>query len=293
MKGNIPFFWRETILSLKRNMLLNIASASTVMVLTFILGFFILIVVNINNITSQAMSTLKVKAILSDQLSLNKVGQLKVRILKIPSVESVVYISREEGLKKLKEKFKGKVDLENVPKTTLPNILEIKVDKPEHMFTVADEIEKYPGIVKANFVEGKLIDNLIRLSRFIYISGIIIIIVLLISAVFLIGNTIRLTVFSRRKEIAIMELVGASRWFIRGPFIIEGLLHGVVGSGIAVLLLNPLYFWCAKGILQQMSFIPIRPPGEVLLELNLLLIGTGILVATMASNIAVNKHLKI
>jgi cell division transport system permease protein len=293
MKGNIPFFWRETILSLKRNLLLNIASASTVMVLTFILGFFILMVVNINNITNQAMSSLRIKAELSEQLNLNKIGQLKVRILKNPSVESAAYISKEAGFKKLKEKLKGKVDLDNLTRNPIPNVIEIKVGKPENIFPVADEVRKYPGIVTVTFGEGKLIDNLIRLSRFIYISGIIIILLLLISAVFLISNTIRLTVFSRRREIAIMELVGASRWFIRGPFIIEGLLHGVVGSGIAVILLNPLYFWCAKGILQQMSFIPIRPPGEVLLELNLLLVGTGILVATIASHLSVNRYLKL
>ena len=130
MKGNIPFFWRETILSLKRNLLLNIASASTVMVLTFILGFFILMVVNINNITNQAMSSLRIKVELSDQLSLSKTGQLKVRILKIPSVESASYVSKEEGFRKLKEKLAGKVELDNLTRNPIPNVIEVKVGKP-------------------------------------------------------------------------------------------------------------------------------------------------------------------
>ena len=293
MSGNLPFFFREVTQSIRRNLMLNIASAATVFVLTFLLGFFMLSINNINHITGEIMKTLHIRVVLADELSLDKAGKLKFRILKHPDVDMVRYISREQGFEKLKKKLKGKVDLRNLTSNPLPNILEVEVTTPDKILDVVKEIKKYPGVENVKFGDKKIIDSLVRLARFIYVSGSIILGILLLSAVFLISNTIRLTVFSRRKEIAIMELVGAAQWFIRGPFLIEGLLHGIAGSGIAIILLNIFYTWLTQWIYEYLKFIPVQSSTEVLPSVSLSLLAAGMLVGSLSSYFSVNKYLKI
>lgn len=295
MGSNLPFFFREVSQSLRRNIMLNIASTATVFVLTVLLGFFMLSIDNINHISQEIMKTLHIRVVLEDNLSLEKAGQLKQRILKNPDVEMVRYISREQGFEQLKKTLKDKVDLRNLTTNPLPNVLEVQVKDSDKILDVVNEIKKYPGIEKdgVKFGDKKVIDSLVRLSRFLYVSGIIVLGVLLLSSMFLISNTIRLTVFSRRKEIAIMELVGAAQWFIRGPFLIEGLLHGVVGSGIAIILLNIFYTWFTQWIFEYLKFVPIRSSMEVLPNVSLILLAVGMIVGSVSSYFSVNKYLKI
>lgn len=293
MGSSARYFLREVAQSFKRNVLLNFSSISTVMVLIFQLGFFILIVANINYLTSIVMGKLQVTAILSPQLSLEKAGQLKARIMKNPKVTSVHYVSKTQAFQRLKSNLSGKVDLNNLTRNPLPDTLVIELSDASSLKEIAEEVGKYPGIDSVRYGDAKLIDKLIRLSGRIYLIGVIIIGMLLISAVFLIANTIRLTVFSRRKEIAIMELVGAAHWFIRGPFIVEGLIHGLMGSGIAILLLNLLYNSGAEWILEDMPFLPVIPPGAISLDVSLSLLVVGILVGGLSSYFSVSKYLKI
>jgi len=294
MGANLPFFFREVSQSLRRNILLNIASMTTVMVLTFILGFFILAINNINYISREIMRKANIiKVVLAEDLSLKKAGQLKFRILKHPDVETVRYISKEAGFRKLKQKMKGKVSLANLTYNPIPDVLEVEVRNLNKILSLEKEIDKYPGVIDTISGGKKIIESLIELSGFLWTAGVIIIVMLLFSAVFLISNTIRLTVFSRRKEIAIMELVGAAQWFIRGPFLIEGLLHGVIGAGISILMLNFFYVWMAQWMEEYMQFILIMTPGEALPALSLTLLAVGMLVGSIASYFSVNKYLKI
>lgn len=291
--GTGRYFWREVSQSFKRNLMLNFSSIATVMVLIFQLGFFMLMVENINNFTGIVLSKLRITVIMSPGLSLEKYGKIKHRINKIPEVEVARYISKEMAFKRLKEKLKGKVDLTDLAKNPLPDTIEIEMKKPSKIREVAEEVKKYPGVESIRYGDAELIDRLFKLSRGIYIVGIITISMLLISAVFLISNTIRLTVFSRRKEIAIMELVGASHWFIRGPFIVEGLVHGLVGSGIAILLLDRFYANMSGWILENFKFVPILTPEAIMFKVTLVLLGVGILVGVGSSYVSVNKYLKV
>lgn len=287
------FFLRELSQSLKRNILLNIASISTVMVLTFQLGFFMLAIANLDNFTHKAMEKLKITVILSPTLSLEKAGKLKYRILKHPLVSSARYISKEKAFARLKKRLKGKIDLETLSQNPLPDTIELELKNPEKIKELAEEIRKYPGVDGVRYGDKRLIHRLIKLSERIYIIGIFVIGMLLLSSVFLISNTIKLTVFSRRKEIEIMELVGASQWFIRGPFIAEGLIHGVVGSGIAIVLLNILYSVGVNWVVEDLPFLPVLRPAEVLWDLDIFLLGVGILVGVLSSYFSVNKYLKV
>jgi cell division transport system permease protein len=262
------------------------------MVLSFQLGFFMLLVANINHMAAAAMGKLQLTAVLSAQAGPDKAGVLKQRLLKDPRVERVQYVPKDLAFQRLKVRLGGRVDLNNLTRNPLPDTLIIDLKDPKKIREAAEDFKKYPGIETFRYGDDKLIDRLLKLSQRIYTTGIVVIAMLLISAVILIANTIRLTVFSRRKEIEIMELVGAARWFIRGPFITEGVIHGLVGSGLAIILLNYLYSAGAGWIIQDMPFIPVMPPGLILPDASLSILAVGIIVGGSASFFSVNKYLK-
>ncbi len=293
MGAGFRYFLREVSQSLKRNLMLNFSSISTVMVLIFQLGVFILLFFNLNNLTAEAKGKLQLTAVLTDNLSLERAGQLKQRVMKHPDVEMVRYVSKEMAFDRLRNRLEGRVDISTLEENPLPDTLVVEMKDPSKINDIAQEIKKYPGIEDVRFGDAQVVDMIIRLSRRVYTVGAVILVMLLVSAVFLIANTIRLTVFSRRREIAIMELVGATQWFIRGPFIVEGLLHGVFGAGIAILLVNALYEAGAGWVTANMSFIPVIPPGQVLFQLSLGLLGAGMLVGGLASYFSVNRYLKV
>jgi cell division transport system permease protein len=293
MKANPRYFLREISQNFRRNLMLNIASIVTVMVLIFQLGFFVLVISNINNFSSVALSKLQLTVVLEPDLSMEKIAALKGRILKHPEADMVRFISKAEAFERLKTRMGGRISLDNLSRNPLPDTVEVELVNPEKIDKVAEDFRSHPGVEDIRYGDQGLVLKMINLSHRIYFVGMIVIIMLVISAVFLISNTIRLTVYSRRKEIAIMELVGAHHWFIRGPFIFEGLIHGIMGAGIAIIMLNYVYTAGTRWLVEGMGFIPIIMPEQVLLNLSLLLLGAGILVGTGSSFFSVNKYLKI
>jgi cell division transport system permease protein len=293
MNVNPRFFLREVSQNFRRNLMLNLASIITVMVLIFQLGFFILIIANINNFSTIALSKLQLMVVLEPDLSAEKISDLKGRIIKHPETETVRFVSKTEAFERLKKRMGSRINMDNLSKNPLPDTFEVELKNPQKINQVAEEFRKHPGVEETRYGDQGLIQKMINLSHRIYFVGMIIIIMLIISAVFLISNTIRLTVYSRRKEIAIMELVGAHHQFIRGPFIFEGMIHGILGSGIAIIMLNYVYTAGTRWLIEGMAFIPVILPEQILINLSLLLLGAGLLVGTGSSYFSVNKYLKI
>ena len=123
--------------------------------------------------------------------------------------------------------------------------------------------------------------------------GVVILILLAVSTVLIVSNTIRLTVFARRKEIEIMQMVGAAEWFIRWPFILEGVLQGLLGSVIAAFLVGGSYAMVVPNLIETISFLPIVPAAEILPKLLPALVASGAFVGGLGSLLSVNKFLKV
>ncbi|MFP4498529.1 MAG: permease-like cell division protein FtsX [Vulcanimicrobiota bacterium] len=293
MSANHKYFFREVNQNFKRNVMLHISSIATVMVLIFQLGFFGLITSNLNNFSQSIMEKFNVTVVIVPDYNIEKIGQLKARILKHPNIEIARFIHRDVAYKKLKESLGTSIEMENLTNNPLPHTLELDLKEPRKIKELSEEVSKYPGVEEIRYGNVELVEKLIKLSNRIKIIGMVIIIILGISSVFLIANTIKLTVFSRRKEIAIMELVGASHLFIQGPFIVEGLAHGVLGSTIAIVLLNFIYSGFYSVISKDMPFIPVIPPELIAVKTSMYLLSAGILVSGVSSYISVNKYLKL
>ncbi|HKM39069.1 MAG TPA: permease-like cell division protein FtsX [bacterium] len=288
------FYLREAGRSLIRNRFMTLASISTVALSLLILGVFLLGAINLNHIASTLESQVEVSAYLEDELEKEETRAIKERVQGLAGVREVNFVSKEEALTRLKEQFGERQDLlasveENNP---LRNALEVRAETPDDVKSVVAELKKLPGVAKVSFKE-EIIERLFALTKAIRLAGLAVVILLVGATIFLISNTIRLTVFARRREINIMKLVGATDWFIRWPFVLEGLCLGVLGSIPALLLVVRFYHWLAASVYETLPFIPLLHPGSVLNRLQLLLLGIGIIVGTLGSTISMRRFLRV
>ncbi|MGI6605034.1 MAG: ABC transporter permease [Firmicutes bacterium] len=288
------FYISEAVRSLVRNRLMTVASVSTVALSLLILGVFLLGAVNLNHIAGTLEQQVEVSAYIDEELEEEAVAEIVAMVKALPGVREATFVSKEEALERLKEQFGERQDLlagleENNP---LRDALEIRTISPEDVTPVVAELKEIPGVAKVSFKE-EIIQRLFALTRAIRIAGLAIVLLLVAATVFLISNTIRLTVFARRREIGIMKLVGATDWFIRWPFLLEGIAMGFLGSLPAIALVVRFYVWLTTNVYAALPFVPLLSPTEVLRQLNLLLLGLGLLVGGLGSAISVRRFLRV
>ncbi|MGV8119375.1 MAG: permease-like cell division protein FtsX [Candidatus Xenobiia bacterium LiM19] len=291
MIHNISYFIREVYINLRRNVLMSMASISTVLILSLILGFFIIIVVNLNYWSENIVKQLQIVVYLSDGMNDRQIGILKSSLETTPHIDKIRFISKEEALKNMKERLKNQFEISDIGKNPLPNSFEVIVTEPDKIPKVAAIIKTYPGVDKVRYGE-KIAGKLLVINRAVHWIGIIIVLALFLSTLFIVSNTIRLTVFARRREIAVMQLVGAANWFIRWPFIMEGVLQGFLGALISILLIKLIYAYFMPKIETALPFLTMVPFNSLFSTVSLILLGTGIFVGSVGSLISVNRFLK-
>lgn len=291
MIHNISYFIREVYINLRRNVLMSMASISTVLILSLILGFFIIIVVNLNYWSENIVKQLQIVVYLSDGMNDKQIGILKSSLETTPHIDKIRFVSKEEALKNMKERLKNQFEISDIGKNPLPNSFEVIVTEPDKIPKVAAIIKTYPGVDKVRYSE-KIAGKLLIINRAVHCIGIIIVLALFLSTLLIVSNTIQLTVFARRREIAVMQLVGAANWFIRWPFIMEGVLQGFLGALISLLLIKLIYAYFMPRIEAAIPFLTIVPFNSLFSTVSLILLGTGIFVGSVGSLISVNRFLK-
>lgn len=288
------YFIRESVISLRRNSLMSFASVSTVALSMLILGIFLVMVLNLNNMASALESQVQISVYLQDSVSDREVREIGTRISKMPGVTQVMYITKDEALAKFKTRLGDQQGLLTALGDTnpLPNSFEVKVDKPERVKPVAEAIGQLKGVENAKFGQ-EVVENLFNLTKMMRIFGLILIIFLAMAALFIISNTIRITVFARRREIAIMKYVGATDWFIRWPFLMEGMMLGIGGALIAVVLLGQIYGSLVSQVYQSLAFLPLIPQYPFITQLSVVLVIAGAAIGALGSTISLRKFMKV
>lgn len=290
----IEYFIRASFSSLRHNGLMSVASITTVALSLLILGMFLIMVLNLNHMASVLESQVQISVYLDDNLSESEIKALGAKITKTPGVQTASFINKDQAL----ERFKKRLGEQQGILTTLgdsnplPNAFEIKVDSPSKVRAVAQQIGKYEGVENAKFSQN-VVDQLFSLTKMVRIVGVALIIFLALAALFIISNTIRITVFARRKEIGIMKYVGATDWFIRWPFLIEGMIMGFTGSVIAVVLLFQAYSTLTQRVYESLAFLPIIPKYPFLQIISVFLIIVGTLIGATGSTISLKRFLKV
>jgi cell division transport system permease protein len=250
------------------------------------------VVANLDHIAENIESRVEIRAFVADKTSDRQLDELKEKLAAIEGVEEVVFISKEEGLQQLKEQVADPKVFSLVEKNPLPHSFKITLANPESVERVAAKVQKLRGIEQVNY--GKeWVDKLFALTRGFWIAGVVAVAALLTIVVLIIINTIRLAVFSRRREIEIMKLVGATDWFIRVPFLLEGMLMGLAAGVVATIFLYFSYDFVAGKVISLAPFLPWLPAGALVSNVCLAMLLLGMMVGASASAFSIRKYLKI
>jgi cell division transport system permease protein len=292
--STFEYFITESVMSLRRNGWMSLASLMTVALSLLILGLFSILVMNLTHMASTMESQVQVSVYLQDNQKEMDVREIGTRITKLPGVTKVTFVGKEEALTRFKQRLGQQQDLlsELGDANPLPNAFEVRVDRPDRVKPVALAVTQIKGVETARYGQ-EIVEQLFGLTRMVRIFGMVLIGFLALAALFIIINTIRLTVFARRREIGIMKYVGATDWFIRWPFLMEGMLLGSGGALLAVILLTQLYGMVTGQIYDTLAFLPLLPKYPYLHYVNLFLILSGLAIGALGSVISVKKFLKV
>jgi len=276
---------------------------STVAITLFMVGFFLIIVYDVQAILSSVKSQVEVAVYLKDNATTEFKDYLEEEIKSWEEVSEVVYVSKEQALEKFKKDNEGSEILKEIQGNPLPASFEIRLNSPEKVEQIALRFLSRDG----TYIDG--VDEVIygqnyvqKLFSITAIAGSIaflIIIMLLLAAIVLIYNTIRLSIHARRKEIEVMKLVGATNWFVRIPFLFEGSFEGVVGSIISVILLfimsNYLLIRGEKAIIDTLHVkeLAILGSSNVVLYIYAGIIVLGGLIGLLSSSFALKRYIRV
>ncbi len=279
--------------SLGRNGWMTFASVSAVTVTLLLVGVFILIMMNLNQVAHNIENDVEIKVIIDLAATEEEVIQLEKEVLDTPGVLEVEYSSNEEELEKMIEGLGDEFSLYKQD-NPLRHALFVKAEEPQQTASISKKIETYEFTHEVIYGEGKVekLFNILNTGRNI---GIVLIIGLLLTAMFLISNTIRITIAARGTEIGIMKLVGATNAFVRIPFILEGAWLGILGSILPMTIITVAYFNLYEIIAPKLQGdlyepLPITP---FLYQLNGLILGLGIVIGVWGSFMSVRKFLKV
>lgn len=288
------YFIKEVYTSFKRNIWMTLASIFTVVLSLFILGFFSIVILNLNKIADTLESQVQISVYLKDDLSQEEIDETKETLSKIEGLQDIKFTTREEAMKNFKERLGDQQFLLDALDDTnpLPNSFSLTVTSPQQVKTIADTAAALDSVESASYSQD-IINHLFNLTHLIRLIGVALIILLTGAAIFIISNTIRLTVFARRKEIAIMKYVGATDWFIRWPFLLEGICLGFIGGGLATIFLYIVYNQVTQEIYEAMAFFPLIPQHPFIDYISLAILVAGIIIGALGSTISLKRFLKV
>ncbi|HET7522020.1 MAG TPA: permease-like cell division protein FtsX [Bacillales bacterium] len=293
---------KEGFKNLGRNGWMTFASVSSVTVALLLVGFFTLLMINLNAVTNQVREDVQVKVFIDRTATQKQIDQLGGKIKSLPLVASVEFVSKKEGLERLIDSMSQNGEEVSVlaslrgKDNPLPHAYVVEGKNPEDVMKIAQSIKPFEYVSAVKYGDGKgTVKKLFHVTDTARNVGLAIIIGLLFTAVFLIGNTIKLTIVSRRTEIEIMKLVGATNGFIRWPFFVEGLLLGILGSILPITLLVVVYrnfyaFFYEKYATTFVELVPLDPTVYMLAG-GLLIVGA--VIGVWGSVTSVRKFLKV
>lgn len=290
----IEYYIREVFISLRRNNWMSVASIGTVAVSLFIFGMFLMMVMNINKLAENMESQVQINVYLLDKVDREQARDIEKDLKEIEGVETVGFVTKDEAMERFKDRLGDqKTLLDALDETNpLPDSFEVTVTNPDLVKTAAEKMEKLDGVECAKYGQD-VMEHLFEITRLLRIFGFTLMLVLAFATLFIISNTIRLTVFARRKEIAIMKYVGATDWFIRWPFVMEGMVLGLFGSIIAAMVLRTAYTAMAEKVYDTLAFFPLIPEQPFLTYITIIVVISGMVVGAIGSAVSIKKFLKV
>jgi cell division transport system permease protein len=299
--GRLIFFFQEALRALKRNGAPSLAAIVTTVVTVVLLGMLIPIFQTAQGKSEEVRDQLNVQYELYDDATKAEIATLKQKLEGIPHVAEVTFVSKDEALATLKGELKDKTIVEELHTNPLPNSFEVKADDAANLTSIRAAVfpdgpkgQPFSPIIVKEFDRQQSSDKIEQVTSALKIVLTVITALLILASLMLVGNTIRLSIYTRRREVEVMRLVGATRWFIRWPFMIEGVVVGFIGGLLAILIL-----WLGKitvvdplsdsiGVLAAQNNSTLAFPALVAI-----LFAASIVVSTIGSGVTLRRFLKV
>jgi len=299
--GRVVFFFQEALRALKRNGAPSLAAIVTTVVTVVLLGMLIPIFQTAQGKSEEVRDQLNVQYALYDDATKAEITKLRGELEGISHVASVTFISKSQALKTLEGELKDKTIVEELHSNPLPNSFEVKADDASNLPAIREAVfpdgtkgEAISPIISNEFDRQQSSAKIEQVTSALKIVLTVITALLVLASLMLIGNTIRLSIFTRRREVEVMRLVGATRWFIRWPFMIEGVVVGFAGGLVAILIL-----WLGKitivdplsdqiGVLAAQNNSTLGFPALIAI-----LFAASIIVSTIGSGVTLRRFLKV
>lgn len=283
----------EPFISLRRNFGMTVAAIMTMVLTLYLCGIFALMVANINCNAEALEAAVEIKVFIKDHIDQEQMDALSAKVKAIPGVASVRFVSRADALELMSSKFGSSEEiLQAIDTNPLPNSYTLKAESPDQVMSIVQIVEGLENVDAVRYGQGS-IEKMFVFMNWIRTLGMGLMVLLGFSAVILISMNIRLSVEARKEEIQVMKYVGASNSFIICPFILEGMLLGILGGGVACVLVLMSYNAVLKLILNTLSFLTFVSLGEIVLPAVGGMLGIGLILGAIGSAIAVRKHINV
>lgn len=277
--------------SFRRNGLMTAAAVTTIMVALLVVGAAVLIGLNLSNVAGVVEGQVQVVAFLRDGLTSLETENVRVAVGSIPGVRAIRFVGRGEALQRLQQQLGEHAAFADLASTNpLPDSLEVQLANPQSAQAIASAVAKQTGVTEVTY-GGEAVDRVVALTRGLRAVSVVLTLFLISVALVVVFNTIRLTVIARRQEIEIMQLVGATRWFVRWPFIIEGFFQGAAAAVAAVVVLGTVYVVGVLRLQATMPFLPVAGPSDAALPLLASVLVAGFCVGAAGSLLAIRRFL--
>lgn len=297
--STIRYFLKEGFSGLKKNLLMTVASIIAVAACISIMSFSYCVVSNLQYMLDQMEDSIGISVFLKGDLTSEDIENMKTTISGLDHVTNVTYISPADALDQLKDQWGADEDIfiglddTNNP---LSHSFQVELDQIESQDAVLAELQKIEGVDKVEYGQS-LSEMLMSVSNVFQVAGILVMLVLGVISVMIIINTIRISVMNRRVEINIMKYVGATDWFIRWPFIIEGIIIGLIGAVLPMLVGMPMYGKTISLFYNHIpfveNFVRFRVVGDVFSFVLPAALIFGILLGVVGSVTSIRKHLQV
>ncbi len=292
MRFSLVFFLREAFKNLRLNLLMSATAITTTAVCVLILGIGILVSAHIEGIIRKVGQDVEITAFFPENASQEEIDEARSSVESYPEVSEATYVSQEEALERFQRVMADQPEIyEGIESDVMPASLDIQLNNPRDSEVVAEKL-RAEGFEDLGYPQ-QTIERLNQVTSYIIwvLRGATAL--FLVASILLIFNTIRLSIFARRKEIEVMKLVGASDGFVRMPFLLEGLVQGLIGAtlaGLLVVWMNSVFVGWAQ---QALPFVPVSSDAVNIPLVLLVLIAVGVIVGVLGSFLSVRRFLKV
>ena len=300
--SSLVYFLKQSIQGFARNLSTTLGSIITIFLSLFIIGVFLMGAALIENIVRSVESEVSITAYVSDEASDADIASMQNYIKEMEGVKSVTFTTKEQALENFREMSSNASIVDELGSNPLPASINIELSDPQLVEQVAKEIEESSLFAQICDEQNpadslkygqRTVERLFAVTNYVRYIGLALIILLVFIALVFINNTIRLAITARRKEIAIMRLVGASNGFIRGPFLMEGALDAIIGAALAIGCIELLRNFALPRLQTQLAFLPIEVNPSSFLLIYLILVVAGLIIGLIGSAFAMRRYLKV